>query len=150
MLSDRRYVDNGKYISTAGISSGIDGSLHVVSKLLGRGRAQMVALNMEYDWDPDSKYARAALADRHIRKIFGRMLRLEAPAFANASVVSTQGGTDGWEVVWEVEGASPASELLKQFDRRLTGPADWRARTGGAAAGTNAGTWDFSGEDGSA
>jgi putative intracellular protease/amidase len=150
VLSDRRYVDNGKYISTAGISSGIDGSLHVVSKLLGRGRAQMAALNMEYDWDPDSKYARAALADRHVRKIFGRMLRIESPAVTNSTVLSTQGGTDGWEVVWEVESASPASELLKDFDRRLAGSAGWRARVGGAAAGTNASTWDFSGEDNSA
>jgi hypothetical protein len=49
----------------------------------------------------------------------------------------------GWEVVREVESASSASELLKQFDRRLTG-------AGGAAAGTNAGAWDFSGEEGSA
>jgi putative intracellular protease/amidase len=150
VLSDRRYVDNGKYISTAGISSGIDGSLHVVSKLLGRGRAQMVALNMEYDWEPDSKYARAALADRHIRKVFGRMLRLESPTLANSTVISTQGGTDGWEVVWEVESGSAASELLGQFDQRLTAAAGWRARKGGAAASTNASTWDFSGEDGSA
>ena len=150
VLSDRRYVDNGKYISTAGISSGIDGSLHVVSKLLGRGRAQMVALNMEYNWEPDSKYARAALADRHIRKVFGRMLRLESPALANSTVISTQGGTDGWEVVWEVESASPASELLGQLNRRLAGAAGWRGREGGAAGAPTASTWDFKGDDGSA
>jgi putative intracellular protease/amidase len=150
VLSDRRYVDNGKYISTAGISSGIDGSLHVVSKLLGRGRAQMVALNMEYDWDPDSKYARAALADRHVRKIFGRMLRLESPAVANSTVLSTRGGTESWEVVWEVESLTPASEVLGQFNRRLAGAAGWRVREGGAAVAQTTSTWDFSGEDGSA
>lgn len=142
VLSDRRYVDNGKYISTAGISSGIDGSLHVVSKLLGRGRAQMVALNMEYNWEPDSKYARAALADRHIRKVFGRALRIESPGVTNAKVLSTQGGTDVWEVVWEVESDSTAAELLRQFERRLAGDAGWHARAGG--------TWDFKGEENTA
>ena len=37
VVRDQRYVDNGKFITTAGISSGIDGSLYVVSKLFGQG-----------------------------------------------------------------------------------------------------------------
>ena len=35
---DKRYVDNGKIITTAGLSSGIDGALHVVSKMFGPGK----------------------------------------------------------------------------------------------------------------
>ena len=66
VVYDQRYVDNGKIITTAGLSSGIDGALHLVSKMLGRGKAQSVALSMEYHWDPDSKYARGALADRYL------------------------------------------------------------------------------------
>jgi transcriptional regulator GlxA family with amidase domain len=64
VVTDQRYVDNGKIITTAGISSGIDGSLYVVSKMMGKRRAQMAALNMEYNWQPDSNYARASFADR--------------------------------------------------------------------------------------
>src|SRR5205085_11092598 len=48
VVYDRRYVDNGKIITTAGLSSGIDGALHLVVKILGRGSAQSVALGMEY------------------------------------------------------------------------------------------------------
>src|SRR5262249_49950282 len=66
-VHDKRFVDNGKVITTAGLSSGIDGALHVIERSYGRGTAQQVALGMEYNWDPESKFARAALADRYMR-----------------------------------------------------------------------------------
>jgi putative intracellular protease/amidase len=66
IVHDQRYVDNGKIITTAGLSSGIDGAFHLLSKIKGKGSAQAAALGMEYRWDPDSKFARAALADRYL------------------------------------------------------------------------------------
>lgn len=50
----QRYADNGKIITSAGISAGIDMSLHVVEKLLGREQARHTARHMEYAWDPDN------------------------------------------------------------------------------------------------
>jgi putative intracellular protease/amidase/YHS domain-containing protein len=47
---DRRFVDNGKVVTAAGVSAGIDMSLHVVSKLLGAGAASNTARYMEYSW----------------------------------------------------------------------------------------------------
>jgi len=44
----RRFVDNGHVVTTAGISAGIDGSLHIVARLLGRRVADDVANYMEY------------------------------------------------------------------------------------------------------
>lgn len=44
-----RYIDNGRVITTAGISAGIDGALHLVSKLRGKDVAEEVAKQMEYD-----------------------------------------------------------------------------------------------------
>ncbi|MBE0642959.1 MAG: DJ-1/PfpI family protein [Bacteroidetes bacterium] len=35
VLRDRRFVDSGKIITTAGVTAGIDGALHVVGRLLG-------------------------------------------------------------------------------------------------------------------
>ncbi|WP_177192300.1 DJ-1/PfpI family protein [Chitinophaga arvensicola] len=49
VLEKVRYVDNGRVITTAGISAGIDGALHLVSKLKGPAAAAMVAQHMEYD-----------------------------------------------------------------------------------------------------
>jgi len=47
----RRMVDNGKIVTSAGISAGIDAALHVVGRLLGRGAATETAAYMEYDWN---------------------------------------------------------------------------------------------------
>lgn len=46
----KRYIDRGKILTTGGISAGIDGSLYVVNKLLGREIARKTAIYMEYDW----------------------------------------------------------------------------------------------------
>ena len=47
VVDDQRYVDNGRIITTAGLSSGIDGALHVIERLDGRGAARAVALPVE-------------------------------------------------------------------------------------------------------
>jgi transcriptional regulator GlxA family with amidase domain len=43
-----RFVDNGKFLTSAGISAGIDCSLHVVERLLGPEAAAQTARHMEY------------------------------------------------------------------------------------------------------
>jgi transcriptional regulator GlxA family with amidase domain len=48
--ADRRYVDNGRVMCSAGIAAGIDMSLHVVGKLLGQEVAEKTARQMEYPW----------------------------------------------------------------------------------------------------
>lgn len=54
VLSNVRFVDNGRVITTAGISAGIDGALHLVAKIRGIEMAKKVAAYMEYDkWVPD-------------------------------------------------------------------------------------------------
>jgi putative intracellular protease/amidase len=50
----RRFIDNGHIVTTAGISAGIDGSLNVVARLLGRRIADQVATYMEYHWTPEA------------------------------------------------------------------------------------------------
>lgn len=47
---DRRFVDNGKVITSAGIAAGIDVSLHIVGRLLGPAVAAATARHMEYPW----------------------------------------------------------------------------------------------------
>jgi transcriptional regulator GlxA family with amidase domain len=54
VLSGVRFVDNGRIITTAGITAGIDGALHLVAKLKGMAMATAVAEEMEYDkWIPN-------------------------------------------------------------------------------------------------
>jgi transcriptional regulator GlxA family with amidase domain len=49
VLSNVRFIDNGRVITTAGVSAGIDGALHLVEKILGDGAAEEIATYMEYD-----------------------------------------------------------------------------------------------------
>jgi transcriptional regulator GlxA family with amidase domain len=48
--AERRWVDEGPVVTSAGISAGIDMSLHLVERLLGRESARKTANQMEYDW----------------------------------------------------------------------------------------------------
>jgi transcriptional regulator GlxA family with amidase domain len=47
-----RWVEDGKYITAAGVSAGIDMALHVVERLAGEAVAREVQLIIEYDPQP--------------------------------------------------------------------------------------------------
>ena len=122
VVRDQRYVDNGKFITTAGLSSGIDGALHVLAKLFGNGRAQLSALALEYDWNGKSTYSRANLADRYITRALGGRPVLPVSEGAEAKLLSTEGTVQAWEVKWQVEGeTSPAGVLNRLNDKLATG-----------------------------
>jgi putative intracellular protease/amidase len=119
VVSDRRWADNGKFITTAGLSAGIDGALHVVSKLRGEAAAQMVALNMEYDWHPQGDYARAALADYPLRAAFGGNLNLHLPDGYRATVEQTEGNRKSWRAAWRVETGASEADLAGAISQSL-------------------------------
>ena len=48
VVENERFVDNGKFLTAAGISAGIDCSLHIVGQLLGAAVAAKTARYMEY------------------------------------------------------------------------------------------------------
>ena len=57
-----RWVEDGKYLTTAGVSAGIDGGLHLAQRLVGDDVARLIQLGMQYEpepplgpinWDPD-------------------------------------------------------------------------------------------------
>lgn len=53
MLDNRRVVDEGNIITSAGVSAGIDMALYLVGKLHGPETAAHIAHGMEYDWHPE-------------------------------------------------------------------------------------------------
>jgi len=53
VIEDKRFVEDGNIITSAGISAGIDMSLHIVSKYLGEDVARLTAREMEYPY-PES------------------------------------------------------------------------------------------------
>ena len=110
VVHDQRFVDNGKIVTTAGLSSGIDGAFHLIATIKGLGTAQATALGMEYRWDPDSKFARAALADRYFPEIDD----------VDAEILSTKGDTDHWEARALLSKPSSSTAILDLLGKRLS------------------------------
>ncbi len=53
IVRDVRYVDNGKIITSAGITAGIDTALYVVNRLTNQDTALETARHLEYRWQPE-------------------------------------------------------------------------------------------------
>jgi transcriptional regulator GlxA family with amidase domain len=51
-IINERYVHDGKYMTSAGVSAGIDMALYLVSQMLGDQTAKLIQLSMEYDPKP--------------------------------------------------------------------------------------------------
>lgn len=108
-VHDKRYVDNGKIITTAGLSSGIDGAFYLVSRMKGLGMAQETALGLEYNWDPQGRFARAAYADRYL------------PAFTGFDwqTLSVSGDTEHWDLRVLVSKPASIAEIVELTHKQL-------------------------------
>ena len=119
VVSDQRYVDNGKFITSAGLSSGIDASLHVIELLHGPAWARAVAMNMEYNWQPEINYVRAQLADMKMPASFYDVV------VPSGKYLSTKGTTDYWQDEWSVKTEVPATEFLSKLNNLLVTKDKW-------------------------
>ncbi len=54
VIESQRWVDTGKFVTSGGISAGIDMSLHLVSRLASLELAERTARQMEFDWRKNS------------------------------------------------------------------------------------------------
>jgi putative intracellular protease/amidase len=90
VVNDQRVVDNGKIITTAGLSAGIDGALHLVAVLDGEDAAQTIALMLEYNWQPNNAYVRGLMADQLIPDI-------DLKGLAELVDLRLDGDRDRWE-----------------------------------------------------
>jgi putative intracellular protease/amidase len=152
VVDDVRYVDNGKIITTAGLSSGIDGSLHLLERLYGKGMAQMAAVGMEYNWDPDSKYVRAALAERYMPFLYEYKVINDGwqPLLRTGSV-------DRWESKWSVPAETSAAKFLENINTIIAGnktygglaSVKWSRLDGDSSRRETQSVWRFTDEKGS-
>jgi putative intracellular protease/amidase len=112
ILRDRRWVDNGKIVTSAGLASGIDTSLHVVEEVRGRRAAQSVALTLEYDWKPDAGFVRGVLADQHFRL----PSTLKLPEGTRIAKAISIGNQQTWETEYIIESGLAPKDLLALFE----------------------------------
>lgn len=145
---DRRFVDNGKVITSGGLMAGIDASLHVVERVYGRGKAEQRALGLEYPWDPEGGWTRAQLADR--------FMTFDFQGFDDAAWTSIQrrGDSRRWENRWQVRMDRTPSEIRALVDRTLESNHVWRPmpvtwkRDGQPEAESSTSRWRFTAPDG--
>ena len=154
VVSDRRYADSGKVVTTAGLSSGIDGALYLVSRMQGRAAAQRVALHMEYNWLDDVSYARASFADLMLI----RMSMVDSAHYplldaegTRWKLESTHGGSQDWEFVYSVEGATDRAALQAVMESKFQVDGSWTRLSEGQADAEGVGSsWRFESPDGEA
>ncbi|MSR13306.1 MAG: DJ-1/PfpI family protein [Gammaproteobacteria bacterium] len=53
-VEQARWVEDGKFVTSSGVSAGTDMALGVIAKLYGRAHAEKVAVMTEYEWQSDS------------------------------------------------------------------------------------------------
>jgi putative intracellular protease/amidase len=107
-----RLVDNGKIITTTGLSAGIDGALHILEREFGHDRAAMVARGMEYRWRPDDPWTHSKDAEM-------RMPDVHLPDGAQWEKLSSNGDTRQWEVRGRLIVARDLDELLDDASKQL-------------------------------
>jgi putative intracellular protease/amidase len=140
VVADQRYVDNGKIITTAGLSSGIDGALHIIDKAFGRGSAQFAALGEEYDWNPDNRFVRAQLGDMPMLNTFVRLKFV-----MHAKPLKYDTSNQLWHSEWLLETPKSVSEVMTQLNNTIANQDHWtRQRLDSGGDGTSA--WTISSE----
>jgi putative intracellular protease/amidase len=122
VLTDQRYVDNGKIITSAGLSSGMDAALFLVSKINGLEAAKTVAMHIEYDWQQDNGFVRGTMADQ-----YGPDNHYEWPENTIFSNKVSYGDQDAWWRSYEVSSAASTDALLAVYRRAMLANPDWLA-----------------------
>ena len=143
VVRDKRYVDNGKIVTAAGLSAGIDGALHVIDRMFGTGAAEQVALGEEYDWKAGADYARAALADHEIPNI-------QLDGTGDWNVVRTEGDRDRWHIVLTGKTTLSPADLENRLDPEFTNRKWTKLGADSASPNRRTSTWRFTGSDGTA
>jgi transcriptional regulator GlxA family with amidase domain len=79
-----RYVEDGKVITAAGVTAGIDMALHLVAQEVGPEIAQAVQLGIEYDPDPPFDSGSPEKAPPEIVELVRSVAAAADPALASA------------------------------------------------------------------
>jgi putative intracellular protease/amidase len=113
IVRDRRWVDTGKLVTSAGLSSGIDAALHVVAEVHGIDYARTVALTLEYDWQPGDRegFIRGLLADTHLLM----PANLDFPDGTHVHPVLSSGDERRWRSEFSVTSALPREAFIERL-----------------------------------
>jgi len=121
VVRDQRVVDNGKFLTTGGLSAGIDGALHILSRMRGEGEAHAVAVQLEYDWRPEGSFLPGTDAIHVLPSVGGRLSKV----VHGARILSTQGDKDRWTLVVELSSDLAGTRLLEEIGKAYADAGKW-------------------------
>lgn len=131
---DRKFVDHGKVITAAGISSGIDAALYLVSRLHGAETARSTATYIEYDhwsgFDTDGRPQPSA-DERGVVSLPGRIHESQSWQLLRLIACLRSEGIEqalAQYPVWVHAAAGTDRQMLSQDGLRMS--ADWLFRHG--------------------
>ncbi|MDQ3510373.1 MAG: DJ-1/PfpI family protein [Pseudomonadota bacterium] len=127
VVKDVRWADNGRIVTSAGLSSGLDAALHIVDRVRGTEKARSVALHLEYDWKPEGGFVRSRMADRYVPA------SLDAVDWPKDLVMKRDisiGDEHQWHMRFDVASATPAEELLQRIAKGMDSARDWTHQPG--------------------
>jgi len=142
VVRDQRFTDNGKIVTSAGLSSGIDASIHMVSKIKGHDAAASLALHLEYDWNEGDGFVRGALADRHLPS-----LDLDVPEGTRFQELSSLGDLDHWQVRLAVSTSLDAEELMIVYKKSIVELPSWKQQSNPSSPTDTTAVWKIDTED---
>ncbi|MEL6629257.1 MAG: DJ-1/PfpI family protein, partial [Bacteroidota bacterium] len=73
-----RIVDEGKYITAAGVSAGLDMAIYLIDQLKGEKAAKAAQLSIEYDPDPMFRSGNYLTAEKDIIKLSEQIMEKDA------------------------------------------------------------------------
>lgn len=114
VVDNVRFVDSGHIITSAGLSSGIDAALHLVSKYLGVAETVKIANDIEYNWNLNEQYVRGDLADRFVQSFLYVFSPFEAV------MNKYEGDTTKWTVSLDVKTDINSEDMYRLIDAQLT------------------------------
>lgn len=125
-VTNMRFVDNGKIITAAGLSSGIDVALHVVAQHRGLPKAKSIAMAVEYPWTPENGFVRGNMADTQLQSLGGTL-----PQHLKFDELYSYGDETEWFAAYKVSSTQTLSPkvLSTIITDAMTKNPEWKTKT---------------------
>lgn len=120
VISDRLVVESGKLVSSAGL--GVEGALHVLTRLHGKAWSEVVRLNMEHESVSEEHHIpRVELADMMLPNTV-----YSAFPWRDAELLNYEGDRNQWTMEWRFNSGESLDSLSEEFRRALVFEEGWK------------------------
>lgn len=129
-----RFVDNGRIITSAGLSSGIDAAFHLVSIYIGKAQTTRLAIELEYGWHHADPFVRSQLADRYVQDFLNVLTPFDY------EMTDYSGDKNKWSVSVRGKANLTKDELLQILTTQMEQVSGWKKKRASRK-------WQFSDSD---